>query len=286
MIREMVQIDEEICDGCGNCVPECHEGALQIIDGKARLVSDLLCDGLGACIGHCPQDAITIEKREAEPYSETKVLDGMIALGPNTIIAHLRHLKDHNETGYLREAFEYLRNREDLDFAVDDVIRAVHNSDDGGASCGCAGSQPQTFNQPEPPASVSAGPVPSALTHWPIQLHLINPQAGNFQGADLLVAADCVAFTMGDFHRQHLVGKSLIIACPKLDQGQDIYLQKIIVLIDLARVNTITVMIMQVPCCGGLIQIVQQATQQAQRKVPVKMIVVSVQGDILHEDWI
>ena len=109
MIREMVKIDEELCNGCGICVPNCHEGALQMIDGKARLISDLMCDGLGACIGHCPQGAITIEQREAEAYDETKVMEIMVSKGKNTVIAHLKHLKDHNEIAYLKEGVMFLR---------------------------------------------------------------------------------------------------------------------------------------------------------------------------------
>ena len=113
MEREMVKIDEELCNGCGLCIPGCHEGALQIIDGKARLISDLMCDGLGACLGHCPQGAITIEKREAEAYDETRVMEIMVTRGMNTVVAHLKHLKEHNETGFLREGVKYLRDNED-----------------------------------------------------------------------------------------------------------------------------------------------------------------------------
>src|SRR6056297_558386 len=126
MIREIIHIDEELCDGCGECIPNCHEGALQMIDGKARLVSDLMCDGLGACIGHCPQDAITTEKREAEPYDEIKVMDLMVSKGANTVIAHMKHLKDHKETGFLQEAKDYLLAHDrQLDFSATEVIKDV-----------------------------------------------------------------------------------------------------------------------------------------------------------------
>ncbi len=128
MKREIVHIDEELCNGCGDCIPNCHEGALQIIDNKARLVSDLMCDGLGACIGHCPEGAITMEEREAAPYDEILVMKDMISKGKNTIIAHLSHLKDHRETEFLQQGVKYLLDQQDsLDFEVDEILNAVHN---------------------------------------------------------------------------------------------------------------------------------------------------------------
>ncbi|MFW5754621.1 MAG: ATP-binding protein, partial [Marinilabiliaceae bacterium] len=253
MIREVVKIDESLCDGCGLCVPNCHEGALQIIDGKARLISDLLCDGLGACIGHCPQGAITVEKREAEPYDEVKALQYIIPKGKNTVVAHLKHLRDHNETGFMKEAMTYMKaNSHDLPFDLNEVIREMHRPKTGfiqqpGAS-GCPGSQSKTINQ-TPSFSTEKSPdqkVPSQLKQWPVQMHLINPAASHFQGTDLLLAADCVAFAMGDFHNQLLKGKTLAIACPKLDQGMNVYMEKIIRLVDEARINTITVAMMEV----------------------------------------
>ncbi|MFW5851580.1 MAG: ATP-binding protein, partial [Bacteroidota bacterium] len=156
MIREIVTIDEDICNGCGECIPNCHEGALQMIDGKARLISDLLCDGLGACIGHCPVGAITIEKREAEPYNEIKAMQLMIEKGKKTVIAHLHHLADHNEIDFLNEGIAYLHAHKDsIDFNIDDVIAeltqakltkqqnstAMHNSHGG-----CPGSQTMNFS--------------------------------------------------------------------------------------------------------------------------------------------
>lgn len=301
MIREMVKIDEELCNGCGDCVPNCHEGALQIIDGKARLISDLLCDGLGACIGHCPLGAITIEKREAEAYNETKVMELMVEKGKNTVIAHLQHLKEHGETAYLKEGVRYLNeHRDNLNFKVNEVIQAVHNhgkpeqphghNQGGGmthAGGGCPGSQAMSFEGKN--ISVDSGKMisgQSELRQWPVQMHLINPAAGYFKEADVVVAADCVAFSMGDFHQKFLKGKSLAIACPKLDDGQDTYLNKVVSLIDDAKVNTLTVVIMQVPCCGGLLQLVRAAAEQANRKVPIKAVIVSVEGEVLQEQWV
>jgi len=293
MIREIVNIDEDKCNGCGLCVPNCHEGALQIIDGKARLISELMCDGLGACLGHCPEGAITIEKREADEYDEAVVVQQIIPKGKNTMVAHLKHLKEHGETTFLKQAVSYLKTHSgEIPFNVEAVIAEVHSAkvepSGGCASGGCPGSQEVSFepkNLRFAPAAVVTE-TPSALRQWPVQLHLINPAGAAFHCTDLLLAADCVAFSLGNFHTKHLAGKSLVIACPKLDQGKEIYVEKIRRLIDEARVNTITIMMMEVPCCGGLSQLVRMAASQASRKVPVKEIIVSIKGEILDESWV
>lgn len=150
---------------------------------------------------------------------------------------------------------------------------------------GCPGSRTFDFRDKENKGD-ETGKRESQLRQWPIQLHLISPMAPYYQKADVLLSADCVPFTVGDFHKDYLKGKSIAIACPKLDEGQDEYVEKIKSLIDDAQINTLTVMIMQVPCCGGLVAMVQQALQSAERKIPVKSIVVSLQGDILSEDWV
>lgn len=292
MIREIVTINEELCDGCGQCVPNCHEGALQIIDGKARLISELMCDGLGACLGHCPQEAITIEKREAEDYDEVGVISQMIKAGKTTIFAHLKHLQDHGETGYLKEALSYIKsNREIMPFEIKEVHELLHGESKYEApkqnlACGCPGSAEQSFDAAGLKMVSPGGEVPSELSQWPVQMHLINPTASFFAGADLLVAADCVSFAYGNFHNDYIKGKKMVIACPKLDQGQDVYMQKLVSLIDEARVNTITSVIMEVPCCGGLFQMVKMATQMATRKVPVKKVIISTRGEVIAEEWV
>ncbi len=279
MKRNIIQIDEEKCDGCGLCIPACPEGAIRIIDGKARLVSDLMCDGLGACLGHCPQGAITVEEREAEPYDERKVMEIIVPQGPNTIQAHLDHLREHHQHEYLRQAMEYLKeNHIEIPESKDEPAHAR-----GG---GCPGSRMMAFNRPARKEGDMNGQRPSQLSHWPIQMHLISPQAPHYQGADVILAADCVAYSLGDFHKDCLNGKALAIACPKLDEGQDIYLAKLKALIEEAKINTLTVMVMQVPCCHGLLQLARKAADAAERKVPVKAVVVSLQGAILQEDWI
>jgi len=302
MIREIIKIDEKLCNGCGLCVPGCPEGALQIIDGKARLVSDLMCDGIGACIGECPEGAISIEKREAEPYDEIKVIQIIAKQGKNTTIAHLKHLKEHGEHVYLREAVGWLStNPESLDFDFAEVRNIVHNyHPDGGHhhheptkgrashGGGCPGSQSIDFREQK--ISIAGlnqeNNQPSELRQWPVQLHLLSPAAPYLRGGDVVLAADCVAFTLGNFHSKWLKGKSLAIACPKLDSNQEIYLQKLVAMIDQAQINTLTVMIMEVPCCGGLFQLAKAATNQAQRKIPVKKVIIGIRGDLLKEEWV
>lgn len=293
MKRDIIKIDEEKCNGCGICVPNCQEGALQVIDGKVRLVSDLMCDGLGACIGHCPEGAITIEQRESEPYNEVKVMEAMAPKGFNTVVAHLRHLKEHNETAFLKQGMAYLiQNAHHLNFKIEDVKGEVHQQphEEEASVCngGCPGSKTVVFDLSDLKMDTrnANGSLQSQLRQWPVQLHLINPSASYFINSDLLVAADCTAFTLGDFHQNWLKGKSLVIACPKLDQGKEIYLQKLITLIKSSKVNTITVLIMEVPCCGSLLNIVEMAVQRVGREVPVKAVTVGIKGEAIEKAWV
>ena len=310
MLRKIIQIDNELCNGCGLCIPNCHEGALLIIDGKARLISDLFCDGLGACLGHCPEGAIEIIEREAEPYNETVVMETIVKQGRNTILAHLEHLRDHNENEFLKEAVAYIK-KHGIDLSPDAAtelsttplifpsmkealnhVKPVHES-----SCGCGSAKTIDFridldkvNTSVAPTEVAshaaALPAVSELRQWPVQLHLVNPMASYFQGADVVLAADCVAFAMGDFHNRLLKNKALAIACPKLDSNKDVYLDKLSTMISDAKINTLTVPIMEVPCCGGLIQMAKMAVQQSGRNIPIKKIVVGIKGDILNEEWV
>ncbi len=302
MKRDILKIDEELCNGCGQCVPNCHEGALQVIDGKARLVSELMCDGLGACIGHCPEGAITIEKREAESYSESRVMEQMKHKGRNTITAHLKHLKDHGETVFLQEGVSYLKNnRSELNFNLDELMSEVHNHgrvaaqapqqlhvhEHGHAGGRCPGSRERVIIRNEQYMEKQVlTDQPSELRQWPVQMHLINPGASYFKGSDLLLSADCVAFSMGSFHNKYLRGKSLAIACPKLDHGTEIYIDKLTALIEDAKINTITVMMMEVPCCGGLLQMVKASLSKSSRKIPVKKTIISINGEVLREEWV
>ena len=186
MERNIIKIDNEKCNGCGTCIPNCHEGALQIIDGKAVLVSDLLCDGLGACLGHCPEGALQIEKREALPYDEKTVMQEMVAKGPNVVIAHLKHLKEHNETGYYNEGIQYLiENGDSVSFNVNKTLQQLHQLDKNKTPVyamtghsGCPGSHSFSFQTMHRAEDTLAHQ--SQLSHWPVQLHLINPHSGHF----------------------------------------------------------------------------------------------------------
>ena len=285
MKRQIIRIDESLCTGCGLCVPGCPEGALQIIDGKVRLVSDLFCDGLGACIGECPEGAIEIEEREAEPYDERKVMENVVAQGPAVVKAHLEHLSAHGQDEFLATARKYLTEKGLPDPTASG--RGGEGAHHHGPSGGCPGSRAFAFSSPASGnAPAAAGPVPSQLSHWPVQLHLLSPRAPHYQGADVLLAADCVAFALGDFHSQFLKGRSLAIACPKLDSGQDVYLDKIVSLIDDARVNSLTVMTMEVPCCSGLLRLAVEATSRSTRRIPVRHVKVGIQGTVMSDEWL
>jgi len=286
MKRTIIKIDENLCNGCGNCVTGCHEGALQLIDGKAVIVSELYCDGLGACIGDCPVGAIALEEREAEPYNEIAVMERIAPKGENVILAHLNHLKERGETELLNQGLEYLeKNGIQVNFKQEETAQPL--------PCGCPGSMAREIKQQNHTLSNSFNEneksqfiQQSELRHFPIQLHLVNPLAGFFKGADLLLAADCTAFAKGDFHSRFLKNRVLAIACPKLDSNMQIYVDKLAEMIDLAKINTLTVLIMETPCCSGLLRIAEQARNKTNRIVPIKSIVLSVRGEIKSEEWI
>ena len=237
-VRKIVKFDEDKCNGCGLCVPSCAEGAIQIIDGKAKLVSDTFCDGLGACLGECPMDAIIIEEREAPEFDEDAAMAHVAATRPETKHRPAPHA--------------------------------------------CPSVRMMAFDEePEEATSPSGGaPQPSALTNWPVQLTLVPPHAPFLKNADILLAADCAPFAYPDFHRDFLKGKALLIACPKLDDTES-YLHKLAQIIRQARPASITVLRMEVPCCGGLTWLVRQAIVNAGLDVPVEEVTVGVQGGVL-----
>jgi NAD-dependent dihydropyrimidine dehydrogenase PreA subunit len=280
MFRKIIQINEDKCNGCGDCVPNCAEGALQIIDGKARLISDLFCDGLGACLGHCPTGAISVIEREAEPYDERKVMEYIIKGGKNVIYAHLKHLKEHNEVSFLKEAEDFLVER-----GIPNPLIFEEFESHSKSICGCPGSESRTIEAVNS-VEEDAGHRSSQLRQWPIQLHLVSPNANYFQNSDLLLAADCCSFAYGDFHKDFMKGKSVAIACPKLDSNKQVYFDKIITMINESNLKSIHVIIMQVPCCSGLLQLAQQAIEMAERAIPLRAVVVGINGELLKDIWI
>jgi Pyruvate/2-oxoacid:ferredoxin oxidoreductase delta subunit len=302
MKRKIISIDEKKCTGCGQCIPDCPEGALQLIEGKARLVSDLFCDGLGACIGTCPEGAISVVERDAVPYDEEIVMANIAKQGGPVIKAHLEHLAGHGQTGFYNQAIEYLIEN---DIAIPDHAAPEHRQAYQ-APCGShpvAGRMGEGVCQPEPhaphpfaacpgsaarsiprsgrsgmPRQPAGGTTDSELRQWPVQLALLNPAAPYFDNADLLISADCVPFAYPGFHAEFLKGRILIIFCPKLDQDIEGYIAKLAAIFTQHTIKSITLIHMEVPCCGGVRYVVDKALEKAGVKVPVEEKTVTIEG--------
>jgi Pyruvate/2-oxoacid:ferredoxin oxidoreductase delta subunit len=247
LTRKIIQIDEEKCDGCGNCVIGCAEGALAIVEGKAKVISDNLCDGLGACLGECPQDALEIIEREAEAFDEAAVE------------AHLATRKEAQQS---------------------------QPSDPPKMACGCPSTQIQTFSPTCPSARVKAQSVsdgePSALSHWPVKIRLIPPHAPFLKGADLLVVADCVPVAFPSLHQELLKEKVVMIGCPKFDDA-DAYIEKFTAIFKTAGVKSVTTVVMEVPCCAGLPWMVEKGLAAAKTQIPYSQVVVGTRGRIVEQ---
>src|SRR5512136_1824052 len=242
--RKIVRIDEEKCNGCGLCIPNCAEGALQIVEGKAKLLTDKFCDGLGACLGHCPQDAITIIEREAEGFDEKAVEH------------NLHHKKEAEKT------------------KVDPLV------------AGCPSSRTMQFKLSKSPATT--GPsvrAVSELSQWPVQLKLVPVNAPTFQGADLLVVADCVPLAYANFHQDFLKGKAVVVGCPKLDDVQ-LYREKLTDIFKTNPIKSITVPFMEVPCCFGLVMAIEDALKASGKTIPLKKVKIGIRGDRQLEEQI
>jgi len=267
--RKIIKIDEDKCNGCGLCIPNCPEGALQIIDKKARLISDLFCDGLGACIGHCPKGAILIEEREAEKYDEKKVMENIVKQGKNTIIAHLNHLKDHKEFGYLKEAMDFLVTK-GIKIRPADLMGSAQSP------CACPGSQVKEMKNDNKKASEKG--QASQLETWPVQLKLVPAFAPFLNEANILIAADCVPFAYADFHADLLKGKVLLVGCPKLDDVE-YYKEKITQMLQNNDIKSITYAHMEVPCCFGLLPAIKDAITVSGKKIPFEDVTISIKGE-------
>lgn len=243
--RKIVQIDEEKCTGCGLCIPNCAEGALQIVDGKAKLITDKFCDGLGACLGHCPENAITVIEREAENFDEKAVEV---------------HLREQNET------------------------QPQPKPQPVPVFTGCPSSRAMHFKAPEAGnESISMTPVVSQLTQWPVQLKLVPINAPYFQDADLLIAADCVPFAYANFHQDFLKGKAIVVGCPKLDDIQ-LYKEKLTEIFKTNSIKSITVPYMEVPCCFGLVKVTEDAIAASGKNIPLKKVKIGIRGEIKPEE--
>ncbi len=277
MKRKIIKIDHSLCDGCGLCLPGCPEGALRIIDGKARLVSDLFCDGLGACLGHCPRGAIAVEEREAEPYDEDRVMEQIVPQGQATIRAHLEHLEEHGEKEYLSRALAYLKNRR---IAVPERFQPPETSGPGGPeTCGCPSARILDFTR-EKAAGPAAAPAPSRLGQWPVQLNLVPPAAPFLEGADLLVTADCVPIAYGGFHEDLLKGRVVVCGCPKFDDAAA-YRERLAGYFRQHDIKSVTVARMEVPCCSALTALTREALADSGKDIPFRETVISVRGERL-----
>lgn len=269
MKRDIITIDEDKCNGCGKCITGCPEGALQLIDGKARLVNDLFCDGLGACIGDCPVGAITVENREAEEYDEYRTMENIVKGGENVIKAHLKHLKDHGQNEYLKQAVDYLEQKSLL---IPDYEEKTQ--------CNCPSTMAKKIDRQNKAIEEKVDLTPQ-LNNWPIQLMLMNPDAAYFENADLLICADCVPFSYSNFHQKFLKDKILIMFCPKLDKTIDTYVEKLSYIFSNKNIKSISIVHMEVPCCSGIEIIVKRALERAQKIITIKDYTISISGDII-----
>lgn len=280
MKRKIIEIDQEKCNGCGQCASSCPEGAIQMVEGKAQVVGEFLCDGLGACIGECPVGAIKIVEKEAEPYNELKVIQNMIQKGENVVLAHLKHLYDHGQTTWYNQAINFLKEK---GFNTENYKSHIENKKE--EFC-CSHATEKTISREKDEKDkedLDNLKIPSMLSNWPVQLHLVNPNAPYFKNADLLIAADCTAFSYGNFHNQFLKGKILIIACPKLDNNKEIYIDKLTILFNEMDIKSITIAIMEVPCCHGLVQIVKEAILKSKKNFTFELVIISLHGKILSQ---
>ncbi len=240
VIRKVIEINEELCDGCGQCVPDCAEGALQLVDGKVKMLADKYCDGLGACLGACPTGALKIIEREADEFDEEAVM-------------------------------ELLKSKAKEEQTVEPKTASL-------GSQGLQPQTPcQSANRPQ--SGLALAGSESSLSHWPVQIRLVPPRAPFLKNADLLVAADCVPVAYPYFHRDLLANRAIMMGCPKFDDVNG-YVQKFVEVFETAKPRSIKLAIMEVPCCGGMRMIVKEALKQANMDIPIDEVIVTAKGEI------
>ncbi len=266
MIRKIIHIDEEKCNGCGLCANACHEGAIDMVDGKAKLVRENFCDGLGDCLPNCPTGAITFEEREAEAYDDAavkKTQEEHRSTAMAMTIEEIMKIEDDNERRKLMAA-------------------KLKEEGKGAPQGGCPGSRMMTFNtdQERNEAPIQASAV-SRLNQWPCQLKLVPPQAPFFDGAKLLIAADCTAYAYARMHEDFMKGKITVIGCPKLDMVD--YTEKLTDIIANNDIKSVTIVRMEVPCCGGLQKAAENALKASGKFVPWQVVTISCDGMILDD---
>jgi NAD-dependent dihydropyrimidine dehydrogenase PreA subunit len=277
-VRNIVKIDEEKCTGCGLCVPACEEGAIQIIDGKARLVSEIYCDGLGNCLGKCPEDAITIEQREAEAFDLSAVERHLEELGSE-------HPEPHSPVAGGCPGSRVQDLRGPVGSCPGSAAQALKSSFSGrpggphGVQLRCPGSVAEAIEREEAEEAAEATPREPQLGNWPVQLRLVPVEAPYFDGADLLIAADCVPFAYPEFHERLLSDHALVIGCPKLDDV-DLYVKKLAQIIARNDIKAVRVAHMEVPCCFGLVHIVSEALKESGKAIPAQTVQIGIRGEV------
>ena len=269
--RHIIKIDDDKCTGCGLCVPSCAEGAIQIVNGKARLVSETYCDGLGACLGECPEGALQVIEKEAEAFDEEAVK------------AYLGSAQPVADTGRAVGSSPSAQGGQAGSTPVADTRQAHGAHHHGGAPHACPGARMMHFEAEKAPVtSAAAAPGTSRLTQWPVQLMLVPVEAPYFKNADILVAADCVPFALAGFHEELLKGKAVVVGCPKLDDV-GYYAKKLAQIFSSSGARSVTVATMEVPCCSGMVQAVYEALDMVDRSIPVYTVTVGIRGQILSE---
>jgi Pyruvate/2-oxoacid:ferredoxin oxidoreductase delta subunit len=266
--RKIIEIDEKLCNGCGQCVSACAEGAIQLVNGKAKLVSENYCDGLAACLGECPEGALKIVERDADAFD------------PEAVEQYLKKQGSGNRSQKSEVRSQKINKHE---IVLNSKLKTQNSKLN--LPCGCPSTHLQMFTSPCEAANrpVRHADVDSALTHWPVQIRLVPPTAPFLKGADLLIASDCTPVAYPSFHNDFLKGKTVLMGCPKFDDTEE-YINKFAEIFRIADIKSITALIMEVPCCSKMPFLIQHGMVLAGKKHPMEIVTVSVQGKILKKE--